>query len=150
MKGYLKMPEATAEAVRDGWMHSGDVGYMDEHGYIYLVDRSKDMIVTGGENVYSTEVETAVYQHPAILEAAVIGIPNEAWGEAVHAVVTVKPGQSVTEEELLNHCHELIAGYKCPKSIEFFPTDLPKSGAGKILKRDLREKFWGDNERRIN
>ena len=150
MTGYLNMPDATAESVREGWMHSGDVGYMDEDGYIYLVDRSKDMIVSGGENVYSTEVETAIYAHPAVLEAAAIGIPHPEWGEAVHAVVSLKPDQTATEDELIKHCKELIAGYKCPKSITFHDGDLPKSGAGKILKRDLREPFWADTDRRIN
>lgn len=150
MKGYLNMPEATEEALKGGWMHSGDVGYMDDDGYIYLVDRSKDMIVTGGENVYSVEVEAAIYTHPAVLEAAVIGIPNKEWGEAVHAVVKLKEGESATEEELIAHSKTLIAGFKCPKSIEFSEEDLPKSGAGKILKRDLRVKHWGDAERGIN
>lgn len=150
MQGYLNMPEATAEALKGGWMHSGDVGYMDDHGYVYLVDRSKDMIVSGGENVYSTEVETAIYAHAAVLEAAAIGIPHPEWGEAVHAVVTLKPGQSVSEEELIAHCKELIAGFKCPKSITFHDGELPKSGAGKILKRDLREPYWEGEERRIH
>lgn len=150
MQGYLNMPEATAEAIRDGWMHSGDVGYLDEHGYLYLVDRSKDMIVSGGENVYSTEVETAIYAHPAVLEAAAIGIPHEEWGEAVHAVVALKHDQSATEAEIIAHCKELIAGYKCPKSISFHDGELPKSGPGKILKRELRKPFWGDSERNIN
>lgn len=150
MKGYWKQPEATAEALRGGWMHTGDAGYMDEDGYIYLVDRVKDMIVTGGENVYSVEVEDALYAHPAVLEAAVIGIPNDEWGEAVHAVVVLKDGQSVTEEELIKHCHEYIAGYKCPKSISFSAEQLPKSGAGKILKRDLRQPFWDGQERQIH
>lgn len=150
MKGYLNMPEASEEALKGGWMHSGDVGYMDEDGYVYLVDRSKDMIVSGGENVYSVEVEAAIYTHATVLEAAVIGIPHAEWGEAVHAVVRLKEGQTATDTEIIQHCKTLIAGFKCPKSIEFSETDLPKSGAGKILKRDLREKFWGDAERHVN
>lgn len=150
MKGYWKQPEATAEALRGGWMHTGDAGYMDEDGYIYLVDRTKDMIVTGGENVYSVEVEAALYEHPAVLEAAVIGIPDGEWGEAVHAVIHFKPGKSATAEELQHHCHALIANYKCPKSISFSEHELPKSGAGKILKRDLRKPFWEGAERQIN
>jgi long-chain acyl-CoA synthetase len=150
MKGYWKQPEATAEALRGGWMHTGDAGYMDEDGYIYLVDRTKDMIVTGGENVYSVEVEAALYEHPAVLEAAVIGIPDGDWGEAVHAVVHLKAGQQATVDELCHHCHSLIANYKCPKSISFSEQELPKSGAGKILKRDLRKPFWDGAERQIN
>lgn len=150
MKGYWKQPEATAEALRGGWMHTGDAGYMDENGYIYLVDRTKDMIVTGGENVYSVEVEAAIYEHPAVLEAAVIGIPDGEWGEAVHAVVHLKPNHQATAEELQHHCHALIANYKCPKSISFSDKELPKSGAGKILKRDLRIPFWEGKERQIN
>lgn len=150
MKGYWKQPEATAEALRNGWMHTGDAGYMDEDGYIYLVDRTKDMIVTGGENVYSVEVEAALYEHPAVLEAAVIGIPDEQWGEAVHAVVHLKSKQTATDEELIHHCHKLIANYKCPKSISFSESELPKSGPGKILKRDLRAPFWEGEERLIN
>lgn len=150
MKGYWKQPEATAEAKRNGWMHTGDAGYMDEDGYVYLVDRTKDMIVSGGENVYSVEVEAALHEHEGVLEAAVIGIPHEEWGEAVHAVVVLRPGAQIVEEELIVHCHERIANYKCPKSISFVEDQLPKSGAGKILKRDLREPYWANRERRIN
>lgn len=150
MKGYWKQPEATAQALRNGWMHTGDAGYMDDDGFIYLVDRTKDMIVTGGENVYSVEVEAAIYEHPAVLEAAVIGIPDGDWGEAVHAVVVLKSGQVASEGDLISHCHGLIANYKCPKSISFLDRELPKSGAGKILKRELRTPFWEGQERLIN
>ncbi len=150
MKGYWKQPEATAEAKRNGWMHTGDAGYMDEDGYLYLVDRTKDMIVSGGENVYSVEVEAALHEHAAVLEAAVIGIPHDEWGEAVHAIVVLRPGEQLTPEEMIAHCHQHIANYKCPKSIEFVEEQLPKSGAGKILKRDLREPHWANKERRIN
>jgi long-chain acyl-CoA synthetase len=150
MKGYWKQPEATAEALRSGWMHTGDAGYMDEDGYLFLVDRTKDMIVTGGENVYSVEVESALYDHPAVFEAAVIGVPDDTWGEAVHAVIYLKPDQSATQEELIHHCHSRIANYKCPKSVSFSEVELPKSGAGKILKRELRAPYWGDSERQIN
>lgn len=150
MKGYWKQPEATAEALRGGWMHTGDAGYMEPDGYLYLVDRTKDMIVTGGENVYSVEVEAALYEHPAVLEAAVIGVPDDQWGEAVLAVVYLKPGHKATEDELIHHCHGLIANYKCPKRIEFVDRELPKSGAGKILKRDLRAPYWEGQERLIH
>ena len=150
MKGYWKQPEETAKALRNGWMHTGDAGYMDEDGYIFLVDRTKDMIVTGGENVYSVEVEAALYEHPAVLEAAVIGIPDEQWGEAVHAIVHLKPGKSAVEDELISHCHGLIANYKCPKSLSLSTHELPKSGAGKILKRDLRAPFWEGHDRQIH
>ena len=140
MQGYWNKPEPTAAALRDGWYRTGDLGYMDDHAYLYLVDRARDMIVSGGENVYSTEVEEALYRHPAVLEAAVFGIPDERWGEVVHAVVVAR--DDVTEAELLGHCRELIAGYKLPKGIEFRSDPLPKSGAGKVLKRELRAPFW--------
>lgn len=148
MLGYWNRPEETRTALRDGWMHSGDAGYMDEEGYLYLVDRIKDMIVTGGENVYSTEVENALSKHGAVSSCAVIGIPSERWGEAVHAVVVLKPGSQVTPEELRTHCKGLIAGYKCPVSVEFCES-LPVSGAGKLLKHELREAYWRGFERRV-
>jgi long-chain acyl-CoA synthetase len=150
MLGYWRMPEATAAAMVDGWMHTGDLATVDEENYIYIVDRSKDMIISGGENVYSVEVENALYTHAAVLECAVIGIPHSMWGEAVHAVVVCKPGMSVTEEELLAHARAQIAGYKVPRSVEFQLEALPKSGAGKILKRDLREKYWAGKSKYVN
>lgn len=150
MLGYWRMPEATAAAIVDGWMHTGDLATVDEDNYIYIVDRSKDMIISGGENVYSVEVENALYTHAAVLECAVIGIPHSKWGEAVHAVVVCKPGMSVSEEELLVHARSQIAGYKVPRSVEFQLDALPKSGAGKILKRDLREKYWTGKRKNVN
>jgi acyl-CoA synthetase (AMP-forming)/AMP-acid ligase II len=137
MLGYWKKPAETEEAVRDGWMHTGDVGYMDERGYVYIVDRLKDMIVSGGENVYSTEVENVVAKHPAVAQVAVIGLPDDRWGERVHAVVTLVPGATLTVEELHDFCKQEIAGYKCPRSMERVE-QFPMSGAGKILKRELR------------
>jgi long-chain acyl-CoA synthetase len=150
MSGYWRMPEATAAAIVDGWMYTGDLATVDEENYIYIVDRSKDMIISGGENVYSVEVENALYTHAAVLECAVIGIPHSKWGEAVHAVVVCKPGMSVSEEELLAHARAQIAGYKVPRSVEFQLEALPKSGAGKILKRDLREKYWTGKSKHVN
>jgi len=150
MLGYWRLPEATAAAIVDDWMHTGDLATVDEENYIYIVDRAKDMIISGGENIYSVEVENALYTHPAVLEAAVIGIPHETWGEAVHAVVVCKSGMSVSAEDLIAHARTQIAGYKIPRSIEFYPEALPKSGAGKILKRDLREKYWAGKSRRVN
>ncbi len=150
MKGYWNQPELTAEVLRDGWMHTGDGGYMDERGFLYVVDRIKDMIVTGGENVYSAEVEDAIYAHPAVAECAVIGIPSDQWGEVVHAEVVLKTGTDVTEAELLAHCKARIAGFKCPRSIHIHDGELPKSGAGKILKTELRAPFWRDRQRAVN
>ncbi len=150
MQGYWRLPELTAQTVRDGWMHTGDAGYMDAHGFVFLVDRVKDMIVTGGENVYSAEVENVVYQHPAVHECAVIGVPSDEWGEAVHAIVVVKPGHAVTPDEIIEFCRERIAHYKAPKTCEIRSDDLPKSGAGKIMKADLRSPFWKNATRGIN
>ena len=147
--GYWNKPAETAEALHDGWYSSGDLGYLDEEGYLFLVDRSKDMIVTGGENVYSAEVEEALYRHPAVAEAAVIGIPHERWGEAVHAVVTLVAGGATTQGELLAHCSTLIAGYKVPKSVDIRSEPLPRTAVGKILKRDLREHYWAGRDTRI-
>ncbi|MGB8652657.1 MAG: long-chain-fatty-acid--CoA ligase [Mycobacteriales bacterium] len=147
MSGYWAKPQDTARALVGGWYLSGDLGRLDDRGYLYLVDRAKDMVVTGGENVYSTEVEDVLYAHPAVLEAAVFGIPDDRWGEAVHAVVV--PRSEVTAEELLAHCRERIAGYKVPKRIDVTAGPLPKSGAGKVLKRELREPFWQGRDSRI-
>ena len=150
MQGYWNLPEQTAEAMRGGWFHTGDGGYMDEDGFLYISDRMKDMIVTGAENVYSIEVENALFQHPSVESCAVIGIPSEQWGEEVHAVVILAEGHEASVDELIRHCHKLIAGYKCPRGITFRDEPLPLSGAGKILKRTLREPFWEGHDRQVN
>jgi acyl-CoA synthetase (AMP-forming)/AMP-acid ligase II len=139
MLGYWGKPEETAIALRGGWMHTGDAGRMDAHGYLYIVDRIKDMIVTGGENVYSAEVENAVATHPAVAKCAVIGVPDEQWGERVHAVVVCTPGAQASEQEIRAHTKTLIAGYKAPRTVEFVET-LPVTPIGKVLKRELRAK----------
>lgn len=150
MLGYWNLPEQTAETLRNGWLHTGDGGRLNEDGMLFIVDRVKDMIVSGGENVYSSETEQAVYQHPAVAECAVIGIPHDAWGEQVHAIVVLKTGETVTEQELVDHCKTLIAGFKCPRSITFRDESLPLSGAGKILKKDLRAPYWKDQGRSVS
>jgi acyl-CoA synthetase (AMP-forming)/AMP-acid ligase II len=150
MREYWRKPEETEEAFRGGWYHSGDAGRLDEEGYLYLVDRTKDMIVTGGENVYSTEVEQAVAAHPAVAQVAVIGVPDDVWGEAVHAIVVLHPGQTVTQEELVEHTKGLIGGYKVPKDITFRTEPLPLSGAMKVLKRELRAPYWAGSDRAVN
>ncbi|MFE5585508.1 long-chain-fatty-acid--CoA ligase [Kitasatospora sp. NPDC056531] len=148
MLGYWNRPEDTATALEAGWIHTGDGGYMDEHGYVFIVDRIKDMIVSGGENIYSAEVENALAKHPAVAACAVIGVPDPRFGERVHAVVVLQHGQSATEEQLRDACREHIAGYKVPRSVEVVDA-LPMSGAGKILKRELRRKYWPDGERQV-
>jgi long-chain acyl-CoA synthetase len=148
MKGYWNKPEQTAEVLRDGWYHSGDIGYIDNDGFVFLVDRAKDMIVSGGENVYCSEVEEVLYKHPAVLEAAVFGIPDDAWGEAVHAYVV--PREKISAAALIEFCREHIAGYKIPKNITFTDEELPKSGPGKVLKRQLRAPFWEGQDKGVN
>lgn len=150
MREYWKKPEATEEAFRGGWYHTGDAGYADPKGYLYLVDRVKDMIVSGGENVYSVEVENAIATHPAVAQVAVIGVPNETWGEAVHAIVVLRDEMTASEEEIVEHARRSIAGYKVPKSVEFRDEPLPLSGAMKVLKRDLRAPYWAGRERGVN
>lgn len=150
MAGYWNKPEETAYALRGGWMHTGDMGYLDDDGFLYVVDRTKDMIVSGGENIYSVEVEKIIYQHPAVATCAVIGIPDEKWGEAVHAVVVPRQGQTITSEEIIAYCHQYIAGYKCPRSVEIRQEPLPMSSTGKILKRELRAPFWEGKTRAVN
>ena len=149
MLGYWNKPAETAAALRDGWLHTGDGGYMDEQGHLYIVDRLKDMIVTGGENVYSAEVENTLARHPAIAACAVIGIPSAQWGEAVHAVVVLKSGLRASEEELRAHCRGTLAGYKCPKTVEFRDA-MPLSAAGKVVKTQLREPYWRHAGRNVN
>ncbi len=148
MLGYWNQPEATKQALRNGWMHTGDSGYMDEEGLIYVVDRLKDMIVSGGENVYSAEVENAISSHPAVALCAVIGVPHDRWGEAVHAVVVTKPDHHVSAESIQEHCRERIARYKCPRSVEFRDA-LPLSSMGKILKVELRKPYWDSRQRGV-
>lgn len=150
MQGYLKLPEETAKAFQGGWYASGDVGYLDEAGYLFLVDRAKDMIISGGENIYSVEVENAIASHPAVLQVAVIGIPSETWGEAVHAICVVKPDASVTAEQIIDHARKSIGGYKVPRSVDLRNDPLPLSGAMKVLKKDLRAPFWAGKDRAIN
>jgi long-chain acyl-CoA synthetase len=147
MAGYWAKPEETAAAMTGGWYRTGDLGYFDEHAHLYLVDRAKDMIVTGGENVYSTEVEDVLFRHDAVLEAAVFGVPDERWGEAVHAVVVLR--SEASEEDLLQHCRAAIAPYKVPKRVELRAAPLPKSGAGKVLKRELRAPYWAGRETQV-
>jgi len=149
MSGYWRQPDATATAIRDGWLYTGDLATIDEEGYILIVDRSKDMILTGGENVASAEIERVLYDHPAVLECAVIAIPDEKWGEVARAIITLKTGQEASEVEILNHCRQHLAGFKIPKSVEFVDA-LPKGGTGKILKKALRERYWAGFERRVH
>lgn len=148
MKGYWNLPEATAEATADGWYHSGDAGYLDEEGYIYVYDRVKDMIVSGGENIYPAEVESALSRHEAVADVAVIGVPSERWGEEVKAIIVPVPGADVTEDDIVEFARTQIAGYKCPKSVDFVE-DLPRNPSGKLLKKELREPYWAGVERRV-
>jgi fatty-acyl-CoA synthase len=149
MEGYWRQPEATASAIRDGWFHTGDLATLDEEGYILIVDRAKDMILSGGENVASAEIERVLYQHSAVLECAVIAIPDEQWGEVAKAVVTLKAGHQASEAEIMEHCRKHLAGFKIPKTVEFVDA-FPKGGTGKILKKVLREKYWTGHERRVH
>ncbi len=149
MQEYWHRPDETAAAFRGGWYHTGDAGYLDEDGYVYLVDRVKDMIVTGGENVYSAEVENAISSHPAVAQVAVIGIPSEQWGEAVLAIVVPKPGAEVSEDDIKAWARERIAGYKVPKSVAFRTDALPLSGAMKVLKGELRAAYWEGRDRAV-
>ena len=148
-KEYWNKPKETAAALRDGWYLSGDMGYLDQTGALYIVDRKKDMIISGGENVYSVEVEDVLSTHPGVLEVAVVGVPDPLWGEAVKAIVVPRPGQSVDQEALIAHCRGRIGGYKIPKSVDFREAPLPKTGPGKIAKRRLRDPFWEGHDRRI-
>jgi long-chain acyl-CoA synthetase len=150
MTGYWKNPEASAAALRDGWYHSGDAGRLDGEGYLFIVDRLKDMIVSGGENIYSAEVEHALSTHPAVAQVAVIGIPHETWGEAVHAVVFCKAdAERPAPEDLIAHCKRSIAGFKAPKTVEYSDDPLPMSGIMKIQKNALRDRHWSGRERRV-
>jgi acyl-CoA synthetase (AMP-forming)/AMP-acid ligase II len=148
MRGYWNLPEASAEALRGGWMHTGDAGVLDDEGFLYVQDRTKDMIVSGGENVYPREVEDVLFQHAAVADAAVIGVPDAKWGEAVKAVVVLKPGQSASAEELMRFCDGRLAGYKRPRSVDFIDV-LPRNPSGKVLKKDLRETYWAGHTRRV-
>ncbi len=148
MMGYWKNPELTREVLRNGWYHTGDMGYMDEDKYLFLVDRKADMIVTGGENVYPKETEDALYEHPSVMECAVVAAPDEKWGERVQAVVVLKGSQSAAEEELIAHCKKRLAGYKCPKAVEFWDA-LPKTPIGKIIRKDVKARFWVGHGRSI-
>ncbi|MDD2546188.1 MAG: long-chain fatty acid--CoA ligase [Burkholderiaceae bacterium] len=148
MQGYWNKPAETAEALRGGWLHTGDSGYLDEEGYLYVVDRIKDMIVSGGENVYSAEVENVLARLPQVSMCAVIGVPDARWGERVHAVIVLRPGAVLDEAHIAAHCRAFIAGYKCPRSVEF-RTELPLSAAGKLLKFNLREPYWAGHSRRV-
>tara|TARA_B110000908_G_scaffold101730_1_gene119930 strand:- start:170 stop:964 length:795 start_codon:yes stop_codon:yes gene_type:complete len=150
MKGYRNMPEQTGKAVVDQWLHTGDGGYLDDEGFLFIVDRVKDMIISGGENVYSTEVENTIYQYPGVNQCAAIGIPSEKWGEQVHAVLVLNDGVSASEEDIIAYCKTQIAGFKCPRSITFQTEPLPLSGAGKILKTELRKPFWASGEKNVN
>ena len=150
MAGYWNKPEETAAVLRNGWYRTGDVGWIDSQGFLFLVDRAKDMIVSGGENVYSTEVEQALMTHPGVLECAVYGIPDPRWGEAVAATVVAREGIDLTDTELVEHCRQLIAGFKVPRRIEVIADPLPKSAAGKILKREIREPFWEGHDARVS
>jgi long-chain acyl-CoA synthetase len=148
MKGYWKRPDATAETLRNGWLHTGDVGHLDEDGYLYITDRKKDMVISGGANIYPREVEEVICTHPAVHEVAVIGVPDEKWGESVKALVVLRSAAQASEAEIIEHCRLRLASYKKPTSVEFLP-ELPKNAYGKILKRELRERYWAGRDRNV-
>ncbi|MCY1543855.1 Long-chain-fatty-acid--CoA ligase FadD13 [compost metagenome] len=148
MLGYWNLPEQTAQVLHQGWMRTGDGGRLDAEGLLHIVDRVKDMIVSGGENVYSTEVENAILSLPGVAQCTVLGVPDADWGERVHAVLVLQPGAQIDETRVIAHCKERIAGYKCPRGVEF-RSELPVSGAGKLLKHQLREAYWQGRERRV-
>lgn len=148
MRCYWNRPDATAESLRGGWMHTGDAGIVDDEGYLYIQDRVKDMIVSGGENVYPREVEDVLFEHPAVADAAVIGIPSERWGEEVKAVIVLKQGEQANAEDILEHCRGKLGGYKQPRSVDFI-AELPRNPSGKVLKKDLREPYWEGHDRRV-
>ncbi len=148
MKGYWNKPELTHETIEDGWVHTGDMGYMDEDGFLFIVDRKKDMIISGGENIYPREIEELLYTHPAVREAAVIGIPDKKWGEAVKAVIALRTGEEVSEEDIIDFCKGKLAGYKKPKVVEFMD-EIPKTGSGKIYKKILRDPHWKGVGRKV-
>jgi fatty-acyl-CoA synthase len=150
MAGYWNLPDATAKTIdQHGWLRTGDAGYMDEDGYVYIHDRVKDMIISGGENIYPAEVENAIFGHPDVADVAVIGVPDEKWGEAVKAVVVPKPGTTPDADAIIAWARIRIAGYKTPKSVDFVVA-LPRNPSGKILRRELREPYWSGRERRVN
>jgi acyl-CoA synthetase (AMP-forming)/AMP-acid ligase II len=149
MRGYWNLPEATEAALLGGWMHTGDAGILNDEGYLFIQDRVKDMIVSGGENIYPREVEDALYAHEAVAEAAVIGVPDKKFGEAVKAIVVLKDGASATAEELVEFCRERLAGFKQPRSVDFI-AELPRNPSGKVLKRELREPYWADQNRQVS
>jgi len=148
MQGYWHLPEASAQVVQNGWFHTGDVGYVDEDGYLFVRDRVKDMIVSGGENIYPAEIENLLHSHPDIVDVAVIGIPDARWGESVKAIVVCRPGASTNAEELIAFVRPHIAAYKVPRSVEFVAT-LPRNASGKILKRELRQLYWANRDSKL-
>ena len=148
MRGYWNLADETAEALRGGWMHTGDAGTMDDEGYIYIQDRVKDMIVSGGENVYPRVVEDVLFQHPAVADAAVIGVPDKQWGETVMAILVLKEGETATEEEIIEHCRDKLGGFERPRSVNFIE-ELPRNPSGKVVKRELREPYWVGHKRRV-
>ena len=148
MAGYWRQPEATANVISGDWFHTGDLATVDDENYILIVDRCKDMILSGGENIASAEIERVIYEHPAVMECAVIAVPDDTWGEVPKAIVTLKPGQEAAEAEIVALCRRRLAGFKIPKTVEFVP-GLPKSGTGKILKRVLRDEAWKGHPRRV-
>ena len=148
-EGYWEQPEETAKAIRDGWFHTGDLAVWDASGSLHIVDRKKDVIISGGENISSPEIEDALYQHPAVLECAVIGVPHEKWGETPRALVVLRPGKTADEAELIAFCRERLAHFKCPTSVELVAA-LPRTATGKLQKYVLRERYWQGRERRVS
>jgi len=148
MKGYWNKPAATAETLRGGWLHTGDIGSLDRDGYLYITDRKKDMIISGGSNIYPREIEEVICQHPAVFEVSVIGVPDAKWGEAVKALVVTRSDAAATEAAIIEHCKRHLASYKKPQSVEFLPT-LPKNAYGKVLKRELRNRYWTNRARKV-
>ena len=148
MKGYWNLPEETDEALRGGWMHTGDAGVVDDEGFVYIQDRVKDMIVSGGENVYPRMVEDVLFTHPTVADCAVIGVPDPQWGETVKAVVVLREGATATAEEIMDFCRGKLGGFERPTSVDFV-ADLPRNATGKVLKRVLREPYWEGHGRRV-